>query len=307
MKKVNLLVVMFVFAPLFLFSQTVIDIEGNVYQTVIIGKQLWMAENLKTLTLNNGTPITNITDNTEWGNAVNPAYCFFDNNASYKDTYGALYNWHAVNTQMLCPTGWHVPTNPEMDSLAIYLGGSPVAGSKMKEVGNAHWTSMNTDATNESGFTALPGGGRIISTGLFNYALGQYAFFWTATNISSAAAGRYISYYSGALQLSSSGQQAGMSVRCVNDTAQTTDLKTTYSVSICVYPNPVIEKLNIIISDNSKVFQVKLYDVSGRIVLSKNIANIDQIDLTSFNPGYYLLSIIDDENRSICKKKIIKK
>ena len=132
------------------------DIDGNIYNTVIIGTQVWMKENLKATKLNDGTNILLETDNATWISLTDPAYCWYNNDASsYKNTYGALYNWFTVETGKLCPTGWHVPSDAEWFTLIDFLGGESVAGGKLKEIGNTHWNSPNTGATDEYGFTAI--------------------------------------------------------------------------------------------------------------------------------------------------------
>ncbi len=138
---------------------TLLDIEGNEYKTIQIGNQTWMAENLRTTKYNDGSSIPVVNDNISWLNLTTAAYCWYDNDISRKDIYGALYNWHTVTSGNLCPAGWHVPKNEEWTVLTAYLGGESVAGGKLKETGTAHW-NPNSDATNESGFTALPGGMR---------------------------------------------------------------------------------------------------------------------------------------------------
>jgi uncharacterized protein (TIGR02145 family) len=158
---------------------TVTDIEGNGYKTIEIGDQTWMAENLKTTKYDDGSSIPLVTDNTSWLNLTIPSYCWYDNDISKKDIYGALYNWYTVNRGNLCPAGWHVPTDEEWTVLTTYLGGESVAGGKLKETGTAHW-NPNTDATNESGFTALPGGMR--GNGGVFFDLGYYGgYWWSAT------------------------------------------------------------------------------------------------------------------------------
>ncbi len=155
------------------------DIEGNTYVTVTIGTQTWMAENLKTTKYNDGTDIPNVTGDNEWKNLNTPGYCWYNNDAStYKSVYGALYNWYAVATGKLCPSGWHVPTDDQWIELARYLGGEAIAGNSMKEVGNSHWKNFNEASTNTSGFTALPGGGRI--DGTFS-AIERSGAWWTST------------------------------------------------------------------------------------------------------------------------------
>ncbi|HLF36112.1 MAG TPA: fibrobacter succinogenes major paralogous domain-containing protein [Cyclobacteriaceae bacterium] len=168
-------------------SDKVMDGDGISYNTVKIGDQLWMSENLKTTKYNDGTPIPLVTDNTAWSNLKTPGYCWYNNDdGTFKNTYGALYNWYAVDTDKLCPAGWHIPTNDEWRTMINFIGDSSIAGNKMKEVGTIHWTSPNTDATNESGFTALPGGARYYN-GYFA-DIGNFGYWWTTTEIDSTSA-----------------------------------------------------------------------------------------------------------------------
>lgn len=136
------------------------DLDGNVYKTVQIGTQIWMAENLKTTKYNNGTTIANVTDQLAWQNRTTGAYCWYNNSITNKPAYGALYNYYVINNGNVCPTGWHVPSNEEWDILITFLGGGAVAGGKMKQAGTSHWVAPNTGATNSSTFTALPSGAR---------------------------------------------------------------------------------------------------------------------------------------------------
>ena len=172
-------------------AQTVNDIDGNVYKTVKIGHQIWMAENLKTTKYNDGTAIPLITDNSAWINRdsiafTTPAYYWYDNDSIYKNTYGALYNGYTVKTGKLCPIGWRVPTDDEWSELTTYLGGEDVAGGKLKETGTDHWQSLNKGATNETGFTALPGGYRTMN-GKFYYINGGSGW-WSSTKYNSTYA-----------------------------------------------------------------------------------------------------------------------
>jgi uncharacterized protein (TIGR02145 family) len=166
---------------------TVTDSEGNVYKTIAIGTKTWMAENLKSIKFIDGTPIPLVTDNKVWASISSPCYCWNNNDPdNYRDIYGALYNWSAVNTGKLCPFGWHVSTQDEWEELAQYHGDYKVAGGKLKEKGTTHWRSPNTGSTNEKGFTALPGGGRGFD-GAF-YAIGESANWWSATQYDSVFA-----------------------------------------------------------------------------------------------------------------------
>jgi uncharacterized protein (TIGR02145 family) len=197
-------------------GNTVTDIDGNIYQTISIGTQIWMAENLKTTKFSDGTRVDNTTDNTAWNNLWTPSYCWYNNDVSYKNTYGALYNWYAVNTGKLCPAGWHIPSDAEWTTLTNYLGSDSVAGGKLKEAGNAHWISSNIGATNESGFTALPGGNRIFN-GTFEFE-GVRGSWWTASGYDSRTAWQRVMYcIYGDVSRSNYFKRFGFSVRCVKD------------------------------------------------------------------------------------------
>lgn len=197
-------------------TSSVKDVDGNMYKTVKIGNQWWMAENLKTTKYNDGTSIPLVTDNTAWGALSSPRYCWYNNDVSNKNTYGALYNWFVVNTGKLAPVGWHVPTVAEWTILTDYLGGVNIAGGKLKEAGTSHWQSPNQGATNETGFTALPGGYRS-SNGTFEL-LGGYGDFWQSTGYDATNAYYRVFYPVGVSVPSSTHPKVfGDSVRCVKD------------------------------------------------------------------------------------------
>ena len=199
-------------------ANVVKDIDGNEYHTVKIGTQVWMLENLKVTKFNDGTAIPLVTDSSAWTNLSTPGFCWYDNDeATYKNTYGALYNWFTVNTGKLSPAGWHVPTDADWTILTSYLGGESVAGGKLKETGTTHWKSPNTGATNESGFTALPGGFHWFD-GLFHYDFGDSGSWWSSTEYNTNYAWNRWMYY----DKSDAGRYAnnkidGFSVRCVKD------------------------------------------------------------------------------------------
>jgi uncharacterized protein (TIGR02145 family) len=198
----------------------VTDVEGNSYNTITIGTQTWMAENLKTTKLNDGTNIALVTSSATWGTLSTPAYCWFNNDeASYKVTYGALYNWYTANTGKLCPSGWHIPNNTEWTTLTDYLGGQSIAGGKLKETGTAHWTTPNTGATDEVYFTGLPAGARG-GAGDFNI-IGNYGYWWTANAHSvdpEYAWGFVLAYNSIAvIRADYYYKRDGFSVRCVKN------------------------------------------------------------------------------------------
>lgn len=197
--------------------KTVVDIDGNVYKTVTIGTQVWMAENLKTTKYNDGTAIPLVTGNTAWEDLTTPAYCWYGNvEATSKKTYGALYNYYTVISGKLCPTGWHVPADVDWTVLTTYVGGDTIAGRKLKEAGNTHWQIPNTEAANETGFTALPAGYRTVN-GVFD-SVGQSGYWWTSTGISMVSAwNRTMSYAAKGVSKTSSFTQNGFSVRCLKD------------------------------------------------------------------------------------------
>lgn len=207
---------------------TVTDGDGNAYGTVTIGTQTWMASNLKTTKYNDGTDITYVTDNSTWGGRTQGAYCWYNNDAStYKATYGALYNWYAVDNNAstkvasnggknICPVGWHVPTDAEWTTLTDYLGGLSVAGDKLKETGTTHWIS-NTAATNSSGFTALPGGNRKYD-GWGYVSLGTSGRWWCSNpSGTDSAIFRYMTNSGSNVPNSPGIRSFGNSVRCVKD------------------------------------------------------------------------------------------
>jgi uncharacterized protein (TIGR02145 family) len=195
---------------------SITDIDGNTYKTVTIGTQTWMAENLKVTKYNDGIAIPNVTDNTEWKELTTGALCDYGNTPSNSETYGKLYNWHAVNTGKLCPTGWHVPSDAEWTELTDYLGGRSVAGGKLKETGTTHLASPNTGATNETGFTALPGGFRGYD-GAFYY-IGYHGYWWSATeNGSNNAWYRLMGFNFSTVARHNYYKELGVSVRCVRD------------------------------------------------------------------------------------------
>ena len=211
----------------------VTDIEGNVYNTVQIGNQCWMKENLKTTTYQNGTAIPYVTDASAWSNLTTGAYVWYDNDNSWKDKYGALYNWFTtVDPNGLCPTGWHVPTNDEWTDLTDYLGGTDSPhGNELKSCRqvnsplgggcntNEHprWHEYNDEwGTDDYGFSGFPGGHRY-STGNYE-GIGYIGYWWSSTEVSSANGwGRFLNYFLGSVGENDSPMQAGFAVRCLRD------------------------------------------------------------------------------------------
>lgn len=179
-----------IFLPAIAYSQEypnegmpIRDNEGNVYRVIMTQSGVWMAENLQSFKLNDGTPLTYVRDNKTWANVKKPAYGFFSTDVTYAQTYGAIYNWYAVSTGKLCPKGWHVPTEAEWNDLMDYADGTVKSGdnpSKLKEAGTAHWKAPNDGATNEIHFTALPAG-EINLFMLDDHEPGTKTNWWTST------------------------------------------------------------------------------------------------------------------------------
>jgi uncharacterized protein (TIGR02145 family) len=215
---------------------TLNDGDGNSYQTIGIGSQIWMAENLKTTQFNDGTSIPNVSDNATWTTTTAPAYSYYDTILDNKNTYGALYNWHTLDTAVngnknVCPAGWHVPNEEEWKTLINFLGesvtgewsmntpvaGGNIAGEMLKESGTAHWIAPN-NGTNEIGFMALPGGMRYPS-GFFD-DIGKAGTWWVSTKQNYGD--MYPYYYSiyhdnSAISGGAWNRSVGFSVRCVKN------------------------------------------------------------------------------------------
>jgi uncharacterized protein (TIGR02145 family) len=194
---------------------TVLDYDGNVYNIIVIGTQTWTASNLRTTSLNDGTSIANVTDDAAWMVLSTPAYAWYNNNAVTNDDYGLLYNWTTVNTSLLCPAGWHVPSDAEWATLISYLGGNQFAGGILKEVGTTHWLDPNMDATDGVGFTALPGGMRG-NSGPFT-GIGVNGNFWTSSLVSTDPSFVVLYNDSGEMFMPMTPMATGLSVRCMLD------------------------------------------------------------------------------------------
>lgn len=200
-------------------GSTVSDYDGNAYYTVQIGDQVWMAENMRSTHLDNGTNIPLVENATNWAElgGTAPAYCWYVNDSETSDPYGALYTWTAA--MGVCPAGWHIPSEADWESLVTYLGGEEVAGGKLKETSsypNDFWSFPNTGATNESGFSAVGGGQRTYGGTFRNFR--QDGVYWTSTFYEpSSASFQVLNYKVESTSLGGSQTNSGSSVRCVKD------------------------------------------------------------------------------------------
>lgn len=212
-------------------TDTVTDFDGNVYKTIKIGDQLWMAENLKVTHYRNGDAIPNWIDSSTWGDLAAGAYCDFDNDTSNVAVYGRLYNWFAVDdSRKIAPEGWRVPTDADWKELEMHLGMTKAEadgdgysswrgsdeGGKLKEAGLVHWRNPNVGATDESHFTALPAGCRRGFGDFVNFH--SLAFFWQSTEDDRYNAWtRSLHYYYSTIKRERLSKTSGFSVRCIKD------------------------------------------------------------------------------------------
>lgn len=212
--------------------EQVADVDGNVYNTITVGSQVWLAENLKTTKFNDGTSIPLVTANDTWDSLTTPAYCWFDNDPWYKEKYGALYNWYTVGTAMLCPAGWHVATDDDWTKLEYYLikngfnyDGTKIYNKVAKSLASTtDWRFTNgfgyigvdPENNNSVGFSAWPSG-NLTSDGIFS-GFGESCYWWspqeyTQYNIMY----RRLRYNSEKIEAFTSNKQFGYSVRCIKD------------------------------------------------------------------------------------------
>jgi uncharacterized protein (TIGR02145 family) len=202
-------------------STCIKDVDGNVYKTIKIGNQVWMQENLRVTHFRNGDPIPNLSDSAAWVDTEQAAFCNYNNDTGYVRVYGRLYNWYAASdARNICPVGWRVPHDSDYRTLDYHYGGATVSGAALKEQGLLHWKEPNAGATNESKFSALPGGHRG-ETAIFE-RMGYYAFFWNVNKYQQYNDTNYAHECSLNYSLSYFNQDwgcknRGMSIRCIKE------------------------------------------------------------------------------------------
>ena len=198
-------------------AEVVTDIDGNTYHTVTIGAQVWLVENLKVTKYRNGDQIPEVTDYDQWGLLTSGGYCNYENNQGNGAIYGRLYNWYTINdSRNIAPDGWRVASDEDWWALSDFLGGEIMAGGKLKEAGLSHWKEPNAGATNETGFSALPGGHRDYA-GIFDY-IQWGGGWWTSTEGNpNDAYVRYVDYGAYDLWRSLEDKRYGRSVRCIKE------------------------------------------------------------------------------------------
>lgn len=277
---------------------TVTDFDGNVYNTVTIGDQIWLQENLQSLHYADGTPIIEV-----WA---------YDDNEANVSVYGRLYTWDgAMNystenaTQGACPDGWHVPTDAEWTQLGDHLGGNTVAGGKMKSIGTEYWQSPNTGATNESGFTALPAGEWDATN---NYWLmGQYAVIWSSTETSGTYAKyRYLAYNDAELHPHNYLKNFRYSVRCIKDTNIGVEENEDESDLLKTFPNPATDILYIQLGKQMEnPTELNCYSLSGKLLKTYRIDLYNTaLDIADLPNGIILIKVVGKD--VITTRKLIK-
>ena len=310
-----------------IYSQTpgngVTDIDGNQYNSVIIGTQEWQKENLNVSKYTDGTIIPEVTDPTTWASLTTGAWCYYNNDPANGAIYGKLYNWFAVagiwnevsktdasQRKKLAPEGFHVPTDVEWNTLFNFLEGVSVAGNKIKESGTSHWTNPNAGADNSTGFTALPGGARYNDGGFSapTIPLGGNGFYWSSTedNITMSY-DLMLSYFNGYASLVPHSKGSGESVRCIYNIALNN--QSFNSNSFNIYPNPTKDQFTIDcgITTNVNGWSYKIVNTLGQEVINGQISsqqNIVQLNNIK-GQGVYFVKMYDSSNNLMDTKKII--
>ncbi len=297
---------------LLLLSISLFFINQTTYgQEVTICNQVWTTRNLDVTTYSDGTPIPQVTATSQWAALTTGAWCYYNNTTANGTIYGKLYNWYAVagihdtdpNTpnKILAPTGYHIPSDEEWTTLTTCLGGESVAGGKMKETGTAHWISPNTDATNSSGFTGLPGGYRDYNGAKEN--IGYYGYWWSSSVFGTASAWyRILHNNNDDVYRGDNNKRLGVSVRCLkgesplsNATFDTNTLK--------LYPNPVVSFLNVNIDSNLINQPYSIIDGLGRVVLNGKLNEVEtSINVEQLSKGIYYLKISGKSSSKFIKE-----
>jgi uncharacterized protein (TIGR02145 family) len=308
MKRLNaisMIYILLLFCVNGIQSQTVTDFDGNIYQTVTIGTQVWMSENLKSIHYSDGTEI--------------PYFWSFNNSDSLTAIYGRYYSWASAMRGALssnsipsgikgvCPSGWHLPSSAEWGILISYYGGELEAGKKLKEAGTTHWFPPNAGATNESGFTALPGGTCWESEGGL---MGETGFWWTSLNdnnfIYFVAMGNEAESAAiiGTYTLPEDVNKGGYSVRCLKTPGATNISLVENPEKLYIYPNPSSDRINLQLETNSKV-DLTIYTIDGKLILQKHLTDQENIiDISNLPDGIYVVSV--KSSYGIIQRRIIK-
>ena len=284
-------------------AQTVVDYDGNVYNTITIGSQNWMQENLKVTHYRNGISIPNITDSETWADLSTGGRCYYDNDSvTYNSEYGSLYNWYTIESDNICPEGWHVPTDGEWAAVEDYLGGSAIAGGKMKEAGYSHWLEPNVGANNSSGFTGLPAGMR--SPDNTYQTIFENGLWWASTSYNTSFAwSRYLWYMFAGVDRNPAPKNLGLSIRCIkNITSNNNEILEPSKIKL--FPNPASSVFTIQYPEG-RIYEMTIYNIAGESIMNKEIQNsINQINISSLAKGLYIIKVKTSDGLFV--KKLIK-
>ncbi len=298
-----------------LFSQTMTDIDGNVYQTVKIGNQTWMKENLKVTHYRNGDPIPEVQDSLVWVTLKYGAWCNNENSAQNGNIYGKLYNWNVIrDPRGIAPKGWHVPTDEEWKTLEIFLGMPPATANlkdyrgtteanslKLKDT-TTYWTLaccpapglQKNKGTNSSGFSALGGGYRLYFNAGGNYTSFQRptgnAQFWTSTALPDSTAWlRHLCVYHEDIYRSNWSIRNGSSIRLVQDAP--TDIRSALPDETEVYPNPANNEL-FVKSASLQPLVFQIFTPAGKLVSESVLTQeINRLEIGYLSAGFYLIKV----------------
>lgn len=302
MRIVLLLIVLSVISSIAI-AQTLIDIDGNVYTTVVMNGKEWMAENLRSVRYANGDSIgTTLNATKDVSKDSAPKYQWvYEGQEANSTIYGRMYTWYAVtDPRNVCPAGWHVTTEAEWRDLGIFLGGDSIAAGKLKTTGTSLWADPNI-ADNSTGFSAVPGGLRF-GYGTYGY-IGSFGAYWTSSEYSPTyALYRLFKNNEKALTRASALKNNAYSVRCVNGVVTgMKESETEYGVKF--YPNPAKDMLHIQLNEINESRVISIYNLLGELIIQQQNTIMD---LSLVPAGIYLLKI-EGKNEIISRRLIIDK
>ena len=294
------------------------DVDANYYNIITMGTQVWITENLRTTKYSDNTNIPPVTDNTAWTTSITPAYCWYNNDVTYKDTYGALYNWYAASAGKLCPTDWRVPSDSDWTILTDYLINNGFGyGNSGDQIGKSlaakwGWTTSATAGTigndqasnNRSGFTAIPEGDRSPINGDF-YIPGRNSTWWSSTAYDTDNAWyNGLSYNLSTANRNYYNKTGGFSVRCVRDLIPNLITTTTTSI-IRIFPNPVTGILTIEYKDNNYT-TINILNSLGVLLEKENVISPrQQLNFSKYKYGLYILEFVNPSGETM-RIKVIK-
>lgn len=289
-----------------LHSQTMEDIDGNIYNTVNLNKKRWTVENLKTTRYSNGDSISYEAVDSIWGNLAVPAFSTYNNDISNRDTFGNLYNFYVLeDDRNICPVGWHVPTYEEWNTLINNLGGDLIAGGHLKDTTSSLWHLPNIGATNSSGLSVMPAGFRFSNNGFHKgkfAGIGGNGGIWTSTSTSDSTS--IVKYFvPGSTEVGNieNMKSYGFSVRCV--TSILSDIgKIEKDNNIKVYPTIAENEITLESLNHSIIYKVAIRTIQGELIKIVNVnENFATIDISNLMPGMYIC-IIDTHEGYLTKK-----